>query len=182
FAQIHLEVNISGSLIFDRLLIILRAQLQLQRQAPEVIATRIYTQACDVYSYGVLVWEIFNDAEMPFKGIDNKTIRTKISDPEYRPHIDPTVPSSVQKVMKLCWNADPNQRPTMRRVFDLLLRKSVQKSKSEEELKACGESMAAVQSIKNASIRVLKKTVGSTKNRKSTSTRAGRRKHGSMVK
>lgn len=34
--------------------------------------------ASDVYSFGILVWEIFNDGEIPFKGIDNKTIKSKV--------------------------------------------------------------------------------------------------------
>ncbi|PIO57016.1 hypothetical protein TELCIR_21582, partial [Teladorsagia circumcincta] len=47
------------------------------RQAPEVVATHIYTRECDVYSYGILVWEIFNDAKMPFEEYDNKTVRQR---------------------------------------------------------------------------------------------------------
>ncbi|PIO59875.1 hypothetical protein TELCIR_18647, partial [Teladorsagia circumcincta] len=49
----------------------------MHRQAPEVIATRTYTAKCDVYSYGILVWEIFHNAETPFEGIDEKTLEAK---------------------------------------------------------------------------------------------------------
>ncbi|KAK6056124.1 hypothetical protein COOONC_06371, partial [Cooperia oncophora] len=61
-------------------------------QAPEVILTRVYTAKCDVYSYGILIWEIFHNAETPFKGIDNKKLRAKISNPNYRPRLDPELP------------------------------------------------------------------------------------------
>ncbi|PIO62452.1 protein tyrosine kinase [Teladorsagia circumcincta] len=113
-------------------LMYLHSKRCMHRQAPEVIATRIYTPACDVYSYGILVWEIFNDAEMPFKGIDNKTIKAKISEPDFRPNIDPAIPPNVKLVMKSCWSGDPAQRPTMKRVFEILLRK--QWAQVEEEL------------------------------------------------
>ncbi|KJH42147.1 protein tyrosine kinase [Dictyocaulus viviparus] len=47
-------------------------------QAPEVVATFIYTRECDVYSYGILIWEIFNNAKMPFGEYDNKTVRQRV--------------------------------------------------------------------------------------------------------
>ncbi|KAK6033120.1 protein tyrosine kinase [Ostertagia ostertagi] len=82
-------------------------------QAPEVIATRIYTVKCDVYSYGITIWEVFNNGEIPFTGIDNKTIRSKISDNKFRPPIDFSVPIVVRRVIKTCWRGDPKRRPTM---------------------------------------------------------------------
>ncbi|KAK6015974.1 protein tyrosine kinase [Ostertagia ostertagi] len=139
-------------------------KLAIRWQAPEVIATRVYTPACDVYSYGILVWEIFNDAEMPYKGIDNKTIKAKISEPDFRPNIDPAIPHNVQVVMKCCWNGDPAQRPTMKRVFELLLRKaSVRRSHSAAEEPAPDGSATV---IKHASA-VFKKTVGTSSRRRS---------------
>ncbi|KAK6017098.1 hypothetical protein OSTOST_17414 [Ostertagia ostertagi] len=85
----------------------------MHRQAPEVIATRIYTVKCDVYSYGITIWEVFNNGEIPFTGIDNKTIRSKISDNKFRPPIDFSVPIVVRRVIKTCWRGDPKRRPTM---------------------------------------------------------------------
>ncbi|KJH46868.1 SH2 domain protein [Dictyocaulus viviparus] len=87
--------------------------LPIRWQAPEVIATRVYTMKSDVYSFGILLWEIFNDAEVPFKGIDNKTIKSKIGDPKFRPPLDPSIPLIIRRVMKTCWRAEPTRRPTM---------------------------------------------------------------------
>ncbi|KJH46879.1 protein tyrosine kinase [Dictyocaulus viviparus] len=88
-------------------------RLPIRWQAPEVILTRIYTVKCDVYSYGILVWEIFNDAEQPFKGMDLKTVRSKINDPKFRPPVDLKIPIVIQRVMRSCWRADPKKRPNM---------------------------------------------------------------------
>ncbi|KAK6025870.1 hypothetical protein OSTOST_08216, partial [Ostertagia ostertagi] len=46
-------------------------------QAPEVVNTLVYTKECDVYSYGILVWEIFNNAKQPFEEFSNKTVRRR---------------------------------------------------------------------------------------------------------
>ncbi|KAK6013867.1 hypothetical protein OSTOST_20793, partial [Ostertagia ostertagi] len=96
-------------------------KLSLQWQAPEVILTRIFTAKCDVYSYGVLVWEIFNNAEPPFDGIDEEKLKAKISDPSFRPRLDPELPLIARKVMMTCWQADPGKRPVMTEVTLFLL-------------------------------------------------------------
>ncbi|VDM58264.1 unnamed protein product [Angiostrongylus costaricensis] len=48
-------------------------------QAPEVMTKHIYTRECDVYSYGIVIWEIFNNAKTPFEEYDNKTVRQRVS-------------------------------------------------------------------------------------------------------
>lgn len=49
-------------------------------------------------------------------------LEVQISDPAFRPEIAPTTPGNVKFVMKSCWDANPATRPTMRKVFELLLR------------------------------------------------------------
>ncbi|VDL74303.1 unnamed protein product [Nippostrongylus brasiliensis] len=51
----------------------------MHRQAPEVVTTFLYTRECDVYSYGILVWEIFNNAKAPFEEFSNRTVRRRVS-------------------------------------------------------------------------------------------------------
>ncbi|KAK5979322.1 Protein kinase domain-containing protein [Trichostrongylus colubriformis] len=95
-------------------------RLPIKWQAPEVISTRVYTVKCDVFSYGILLWEIFNNGEMPYKGIDNKTVRQKISDPTFRPPTDATLPIVIYRVMKTCWRGNPVKRPSMAQVVRYL--------------------------------------------------------------
>ncbi|XGW24632.1 hypothetical protein V3C99_006230 [Haemonchus contortus] len=95
-------------------------KLPIRWQAPEVIATRVYTLKSDVYSYGVLLWEIFNNGEAPYKGMDNKAVRENILDPKFRPPTDDSLPIVVSKVMLTCWRADPAKRPTMARIVQYL--------------------------------------------------------------
>ncbi|XGW24631.1 hypothetical protein V3C99_006229 [Haemonchus contortus] len=91
-------------------------------QAPEVLTKRLYTPKSDVYSYGILIWEIFNNGEPPFKGVENRVVREKILDEKFRPPMVAALPLVISKVMKACWKTDPMKRPTMARVVQTLRR------------------------------------------------------------
>uniref|UniRef100_A0A7I4XS35 Tyrosine-protein kinase n=1 Tax=Haemonchus contortus TaxID=6289 RepID=A0A7I4XS35_HAECO len=109
-------------------------KIPIKWQAPEVIATRVYTAKSDVYSYGILLWEIFNYGQTPYKGMDNKTVREKvIFDPKFRPPTDETLPLAVIKVMNTCWRADPEKRPTMARVVQYFKTAAPQKLVARSE-------------------------------------------------
>ena len=45
-----------------------------------MMKTCVYTKECDVYSFGMVMFEIFTGTP-PFNGIDNKTIRQKVGLP-----------------------------------------------------------------------------------------------------
>ncbi|VDL79345.1 unnamed protein product [Nippostrongylus brasiliensis] len=90
----------------------------LKMQAPEVVLTRFYTEKSDVYSYGILLWEIFHNGSTPYKQFTNKEVRLKVnrpgsSNPQFRPIIDPNVPIVAYRVMKACWRGNPKKRPKM---------------------------------------------------------------------
>ncbi|KAK6031538.1 hypothetical protein OSTOST_02309 [Ostertagia ostertagi] len=97
--------------------------------APEVVLTRVYTMQSDVYSYGILLWEIFNNGETPYKGIGNKEIRLKrkictmlqVANPKYRPRVDDSLPVLARRVMKACWRGNPKKRPKMTQVARYLI-------------------------------------------------------------
>ncbi|KAK5980959.1 Non-specific protein-tyrosine kinase [Trichostrongylus colubriformis] len=96
-------------------------KLAIKWQAPEVILTRTYTVKSDVYSYGILLWEIFNNGESPFREVNNRTVRLKISDPKFRPVVGADTPIVVKRVMKTCWRGNPTKRPTMAQVARYLI-------------------------------------------------------------
>ncbi|WKY03267.1 hypothetical protein Q1695_004758 [Nippostrongylus brasiliensis] len=88
-------------------------KLPIRWQAPEVVLTRFYTEKSDVYSYGILLWEIFHNGSTPYKQFTNKEVRLKVSNPQFRPSIDPNVPIVAYRVMKACWRGNPKKRPKM---------------------------------------------------------------------
>ena len=45
---------------------------------PESISDRVFSPASDVWSFGVLVWEMFNPTKLPFEKYDNLACATKV--------------------------------------------------------------------------------------------------------
>ena len=78
--------------------------------APEVIAGKEYTLASDIYSIGMLMWEI-SSGQPPFIGFDHDyDLAMKIIN-GMRPRIMPETPLEYEKLMKQCWGANPSKRP-----------------------------------------------------------------------
>ena len=84
--------------------------------APEFLHKRVFTEKSDVYSYGILFWEIMNRDTLPFKNIDNNTFLCGDGSREKRPEINENMDKELKNLMKNCWHSDPNSRPTMAQV------------------------------------------------------------------
>ncbi|KAL1283470.1 Tyrosine-protein kinase Fps85D [Trichinella pseudospiralis] len=85
---------------------------------PDSIRTRVYTEKSDVWSYGVLMWEIFSEGKAPYseeeelKG-DNfviNLIKFLLDGKRLTPPAD--MPKSLVQVMMECWDLSANNRPT----------------------------------------------------------------------
>jgi serine/threonine protein kinase len=89
--------------------------------APESLAKQICSKKSDMWMFGMLVYEIVARQE-PFADKDPLDISTRIRDEGLTPTIPKECPVVLRDVMQMCWNKDPEQRPTMEVVFDLLER------------------------------------------------------------
>ncbi|XP_075715896.1 vascular endothelial growth factor receptor 2 [Rhinoderma darwinii] len=96
------------------------ARLPLKWMAPETIFDRVYTTQSDVWSFGVLLWEIFSLGGSPYPGvqIDEDFCRrlkdgTRMRAPDYA-----TV--EIYQTMIDCWHGDPQQRPTFTELVEHL--------------------------------------------------------------
>src|ERR1043166_7859999 len=80
--------------------------------APELLSGRgSYSQATDIYAFGIIMWEI-SSGENPFHDIDhNKYLALRILK-GLRPEITNDTPLCYQNLMQQCWHSDPTQRPT----------------------------------------------------------------------
>uniref|UniRef100_A0A3Q2I213 receptor protein-tyrosine kinase n=1 Tax=Equus caballus TaxID=9796 RepID=A0A3Q2I213_HORSE len=97
-----------------------KARLPLKWMAPETIFDRVYTIQSDVWSFGVLLWEIFSLGASPYPGvkIDEEFCRrlkegTRMRAPDY------TTPEMYQTMLD-CWHGEPNQRPTFSELVEHL--------------------------------------------------------------
>nr|XP_008109887.1 PREDICTED: vascular endothelial growth factor receptor 2 [Anolis carolinensis] len=88
------------------------ARLPLKWMAPETIFDRVYTIQSDVWSFGVLLWEIFSLGASPYPGvkIDEEFCRRLKEGTRMRPP-DYTTPEMYQTMLD-CWLGEPKQRPT----------------------------------------------------------------------
>eukprot|EP01113_Clastostelium_recurvatum_P039595 TRINITY_DN6059_c0_g1_i5.p1 TRINITY_DN6059_c0_g1~~TRINITY_DN6059_c0_g1_i5.p1 ORF type:complete len:542 (+),score=118.24 TRINITY_DN6059_c0_g1_i5:139-1626(+) len=76
--------------------------------APEMMSAR-YDWRMDVFSFGVLLWELLHRQNMFPKTTDGE-ICTQIR-AGARPAIDPSIPAPIANLIQRCWHHDPNERP-----------------------------------------------------------------------
>ena len=83
-----------------------------QWMAPEVITNEHYTEKADVYSFGIILWEFWSK-DPPYKGIKAKEVGIKVkNNKNFRPKIPDEVPQEIAELIKCCWDADPEKRPS----------------------------------------------------------------------
>ncbi|CAA3022985.1 serine threonine- kinase HT1-like [Olea europaea subsp. europaea] len=87
--------------------------------APEVLIGNPYDQKCDVYSFGICLWEIYC-CSMPFPNIASIEETSLVVYKSLRPEIPKCCPISVADVMKKCWDTDPKRRPKIEEVVQML--------------------------------------------------------------
>ena len=89
--------------------------------APEVINSEPYSLAADVYSFGIVLWEIAA-RETPYRGDNPVEIPMKVLRGE-RPDllaIGPAVPSAVKDLITSCWDQSPSRRPNFMQIMQFL--------------------------------------------------------------
>jgi serine/threonine protein kinase len=75
-----------------------------------------YTKSSDIYSFGVLMWEI-SSGYPPFKNCNNIEIAITISMGKREDTI-PDTPEEYDKLYKTCWDQEPENRPTVNEVLE----------------------------------------------------------------
>lgn len=82
-----------------------------QWMAPEVISSQHYDAKADVYSYGIILWELLMN-EVPFRGLQPVQVMMSVVSRKNRPMIPPDRQGSLAKFIKACWDNDPKVRPS----------------------------------------------------------------------
>ncbi|XP_016297794.1 mitogen-activated protein kinase kinase kinase 9-like [Sinocyclocheilus anshuiensis] len=87
--------------------------------APEVIRSSTFSKGSDVWSYGVLLWELLT-GEVPFRGIDGLAVAYGVAMNKLSLPIPSTCPEPFARLMEDCWNVDPHARPPFTSILDQL--------------------------------------------------------------
>lgn len=94
------------------------------------------TKAADVYSYGVVCWEL-GSQKPPFAGQEIFSIIKKVMNgSEIREKIDKSTPYHIKEIIKKCWKHDPELRPTMEQILEVLKKASF--GEKENQIRSSG--------------------------------------------
>lgn len=101
---------------------------------PESIIYRTYSLESDVWSYGIVLWEIFEYGKQPWYGLSNHEVIEYIHNGVLL-DCPPQCPKEVYKIMLGCWQRQPSHRIAIKDVRDAIWRlrdECMQEDKADE--------------------------------------------------
>ncbi|CAL8263962.1 unnamed protein product [Lota lota] len=96
------------------------ARLPVKWMAPESIFEAMYTAQSDVWSYGILLWEIFSLGMSPYPSMMVDTRFYKMVKGGYHMSRPDFAPPEIYAIMKMCWNLEPTERPTFSKITQII--------------------------------------------------------------
>ncbi|XP_035377504.1 tyrosine-protein kinase Tec isoform X2 [Electrophorus electricus] len=94
----------------------LRSKFPVKWSPPEVLHYSKYSSKSDVWSFGVLMWEVFSDGRTPFGNKSNAEVVEEVTQGRrlYKPH---KCPPNIYDIMFHCWHERPHGRPSFSRLL-----------------------------------------------------------------
>ncbi|KAK7078148.1 hypothetical protein SK128_007038 [Halocaridina rubra] len=96
-----------------------RGMMPVRWMSPEAIEEGLFTNMSDMWSFGVLLYEIITFGSFPFQGMNNNQVVEFV-----RSGGTITIPSGVkpqlERILKSCWSKDPYSRPTFNEMLENL--------------------------------------------------------------
>lgn len=87
--------------------------------APEVIRSEPYSYPVDVWSYGVVLWEILTGDE-PYKNLDSSAVVWAVGNNSFRLPVPFGFPGGFSRILNGCWKAQPKERLTFPQICMIL--------------------------------------------------------------
>ncbi|KAL5109940.1 hypothetical protein TcWFU_002385 [Taenia crassiceps] len=99
-----------------------RARLPVRWMAPEALNEAYFTFKSDVWSYGVVLWEIATFAALPFSGLSHEEVIALVVNGGHlgKQGWPPKFPDILLDVMQACWHRDPQCRPSFGTIISML--------------------------------------------------------------
>eukprot|EP00118_Oscarella_pearsei_P028017 m.311468 g.311468 ORF g.311468 m.311468 type:complete len:204 (+) comp72109_c0_seq1:2-613(+) len=94
--------------------------LPIRWMPPESIVYGKFTVKSDVWSLGVVMWEVFTLGKQPYYGISNEEVISFVVKGGRLSSPDSFCPQGIFEIMQKCWNEDPEERPVADEVIRLL--------------------------------------------------------------
>lgn len=87
--------------------------------APEACNFRKYSCASDVWSFGVVAWEVLSFGERPYWSWENKDVVRAVQE-SYRLPPPPNCPDALYKLMLACWRDERSERPKFGKIVEIV--------------------------------------------------------------
>lgn len=94
-------------------------RLPIRWMAPESLYDNIFSVKSDVWSFGVLIWEIVTLGSTPYPGLAAAEVMRKVRD-GYRLDKPEHCRRELYNIMYYCWDKDPKERPSFNELIKLL--------------------------------------------------------------
>lgn len=93
----------------------------LRYMAPEVARCEPYNLTADVYSFGLLLWQVCS-LQLPYDGMNRQDHSELVVHGNERPPLDSSWSTPLRILMKRAWEPDPSARPSMDSIYKILRR------------------------------------------------------------
>uniref|UniRef100_A0AAR2IVR1 Ephrin type-B receptor 3 n=1 Tax=Pygocentrus nattereri TaxID=42514 RepID=A0AAR2IVR1_PYGNA len=97
----------------------LGGKIPIRWTAPEAIAYRKFTSASDVWSYGIVMWEVMSYGERPYWDMSNQDVINAVEQ-DYRLPPPMDCPTALHQLMLDCWVKERNLRPKFSQIVNTL--------------------------------------------------------------
>lgn len=87
--------------------------------APEALREDPCSEKVDVWSFGIVLWELLT-REPPFRDLEQNSIIFLVGSGKLRPKIPSTCPEGFKLIMQMCWKYTPKERPSFKLICNHL--------------------------------------------------------------
>jgi c-src tyrosine kinase len=94
-------------------------KLPVKWTSPEALRENKFSNKSDVWSFGILLWEIYSYGRVPYPRVPVEEVASHV-ERGYRMDSPDGCPEHIYAIMVECWHKDPSQRPNFARITKLL--------------------------------------------------------------
>uniref|UniRef100_A0A4W3IB46 Tyrosine-protein kinase n=1 Tax=Callorhinchus milii TaxID=7868 RepID=A0A4W3IB46_CALMI len=94
-------------------------KLPVKWTAPEALKEKKFSTKSDVWSFGILLWEIYSFGRVPYPRMPLKDVVPRV-EKGYKMDPPDGCSPAVYDLMKICWELDPDRRPTFKQLQERL--------------------------------------------------------------
>ncbi|XP_029289930.1 insulin-like growth factor 1a receptor [Cottoperca gobio] len=91
--------------------------LPVRWMSPESLKDGVFTTMSDVWSFGVVLWEIATLAEQPYQGMSNEQVLRFVMEGGLLDKPD-NCPDMLFELMRMCWQYNPKMRPSFLEIIN----------------------------------------------------------------